>query len=122
MSRRRAPETDDEETSIYESKRPKKETKRGHELGPEAAKAIRVVSMKTPAPDKAKAEMQPHAVKIRALSEVSGPAIQIQLGNLAPPRDQKEVVKRRARDFLIVGLAVAIVGAIVMLGVVLLAR
>jgi hypothetical protein len=87
---------------------------------------IRVISMKTPAApphvNAAIPQPPPRAVKLRSISEVSGPAIQIPLGNLAPPRDPGEAVKRRARDYLIVALAVLIVGGLVMLGVVLLAR
>ncbi len=127
MSRRRTPSGssgDDDETSIYEADtRPKKDTKRGHDKVPEAQQAIRVISMKTPgvSPNAAQAEAKAHAVKLRALSEVSGPSIQIPLGNLAPPRDPKEAVKRRARDYLIIGLAIAIVGSLVMLGVMIVA-
>jgi len=132
MSPRRRPSgsIDDEETSIYEDtrpkrpKRPKKDTRPGPERAPEAQQAIRVISMKTPgAPrDRVALEVHTRAVKLRALSEVSGPAIQLPLGNLAPPRDAKETGKRRTRDYLIVGGAIAIVGILVALGFFLLAH
>lgn len=87
---------------------------------------IRVISMKTPGADDARQrqalEAKAHVVKLRAISELSGPGIQLPLGNLAPPRDPKEARLRRARDYVILGLAVVIVGCLVMVGVLLLAR
>lgn len=86
---------------------------------------IRVISMKTPhdaKADKQALEAKAHVVKLRHISEVSGPAIQIPMGNLAPPRDAKESGMRRARDYVIIGLAVFIVGCLVMIGFWFLAR
>jgi hypothetical protein len=131
---RKPPEIDDEETSIYEGdRRPKKPTKRGHAEAPVpepvpkvASEPIRAISMKTPGADAAQqrqaVEAKAHAVKLRAIAELSGPAIQLPLGNLAPPRDPKQARMRRARDFVILGLAVIIVGSLVMVGVLLVAR
>lgn len=133
MSRKPSHEIDDDETSIYEaSGRAKKNTERGHGAGPApqpvaqaGSEPIRVISMKTPGVDAAQRQAQEakaHVVKLRAISELSGPGIQLPLGNLAPPRDPKEAAKRRARDYVILGLGVVIVGCLVMAAVLLLAR
>lgn len=115
--------SDDDETAVYQGQpRASRDTKRGHEGAPEVHKAIRVISMKTPGvpEDRAANEAQARAVKLRALSEISAPSIQIPLGNLAPPRDEKESARRRARTYVILGVAVVLVGIVVMLGVILL--
>ncbi len=88
---------------------------------------IRVISMKTPHDPKADKQAlegprKAHVVKLRAISELSGPGIQVPMGNLAPPRDAKQARMRRARDYVIVGLAVVIVGCLVMIAVWFLAR
>lgn len=116
--------SDDDETAVYQGQpRASRDTKRGHDGAPEVHKAIRVISMKTPGvpDDRAAKDAQARAIKLRALSEISAPSIQVPLGNLAPPRDDKESAKRRARSYLIVGAAVMIVGTVVTLMILLLA-
>ncbi len=105
MGRRSGP-IDDDKTSIYEG-RPKKETKRGHELGPEAKKAIRAISMKTPHDPDAVAKIPappvlPH-VKLRAMSEVAKSRQPQNLGNLAPPYDPAAARARSMREYVIWG-------------------
>jgi len=125
MSGRRT-EIDDDETSIYEGqRRPPRDTRRGHEGAPEAERAIRVISMKTPgltAKERAAAEAEARGAKLRALSEVSAPAIQVPLGNLAPPRDPQASARRRLHRTAIAVAAVIAVATIVMVAVLLIAR
>lgn len=124
MARRRTPsrEIDDAQTAIYEG-RPHRDTKRGYERAPEAEKAIRVISMKTPGvPAPKPIEDAKRAAKLRALSEISAPSINLPLGNLAPPRDEDESARRHHRGNAMIALAVLAIGVVVMLAVYLFAR
>ncbi len=84
---------------------------------------MRVISMKTPA-DLEKAEKAQRVlpvVKLRAISEIHQTPAR-GMGNLAPPRDPREVRSRRLRDNVIWGSVAVILASIVTLAIWFLAR
>ncbi len=123
MSRRRpSPPIDDDETLIHEGRRASRDTKRGHEGAPEIQQVIKVISMKTPSPVVKPDEAKARAAKLRSLSELSAPSINLPLGNFAPPRDEVESARRHTRGNAMIALAVLAIGVIVTIVIVLLAR
>lgn len=84
---------------------------------------VRVISMKTderratPAPRKSLPKM-----RLRTMAEVSGEHRPANHGRLAPPRDAREVAKRRTRDLVIWACVAFMVACAVTLGVWFLAR
>lgn len=123
--------------------RSKSPTKRGHDgpvtAPPRAATApphgpgeapqrnrsepMRVISMKTPADIEAeeKAQRVLPAVKLRALSDIHQTPAR-GMGNLAPPRDPREVRSRRVRDNVIWGSLAVILASAITLAIWFLAR
>lgn len=98
---------EDAKTSIFDSGNYHKPSNR---TGP-----IQVISMKTPGNEKIAADhmtVQPlKRPKLRAMSEVSSPAVN--LGYLAPPVDHSQRRKRKARDaIMIASLSIIIACAI----------
>lgn len=124
MSRRRPskPIDDDSATSIYEGTRASRDTKRGYDGGTEVQQAIKVISMKTPSPAVKPAPPKVPAAKLRSLSEMSAPSINLPLGNFAPPRDEKAAARRHTRGNAMIALAVLAIGVVVTVVIVLLAR
>jgi hypothetical protein len=140
----RKPPDDDAATKIFDSQRRlKAPTQRGYERSadttqPEApdehaapashedasaSQSFRVISKKSaPGVLPTKIERPPRQVKIRSMAEVRVPSVTHQMGNLAPPRDAREVRSRRVRDIILWGSVTMIVACIVMLLVWFLAR
>lgn len=123
MARRRpsGSNDDDDPTSVFEGKRASRDTERGHDGAPEIQQAIRVISMKTPGAPIAPPAPAPRA-KLRSLQEMSAPSINLPLGNFAPPRDEAESARRLARGNAMIALGVLVVGVVVTVVIVLLAR
>jgi len=84
---------------------------------------IRVISMKTPAEPAARRipEGQAPVVKLRAITDFSGHATPAQ-GYLAPPRDVREVRSRKIKDLVVWGTVVVVIGVVVMIAMILIAR
>ena len=123
MARRRpSGPIDDDETSIYEGGRASRDTKRGHEGAPEIQQAIKVISMKTPSPVVKPDEAKARAIKMRSLSEMSAPSINLPLGNFAPPRDEAESARRHTRGNAMIAMAVLAIGVTVTIAIVVLLR
>lgn len=122
MSRRRPSKPiDDAQTAVFEGRRASRDTKRGHE-GSEIQQAIKVISMKTPSPVVKPDEAKARAVKLRSLSEMSAPSINLPLGNFAPPRDEVESARRHTRGNAMIALAVLAIGVLVTIAIVILLR
>ncbi|HEU0031705.1 MAG TPA: hypothetical protein VFQ53_13800 [Kofleriaceae bacterium] len=132
MTARSRPPTDEQRTRVFDKHaRGKPVTQRGVPSGPEVgtpteiapppelarerSEPIRVISMKTPAElaaERQRAEVKQHHVKLRALSELA-PSATPPMGYLAPPRDPRQVARRRVRDAIVWGSAVLAVAALV---------
>ncbi len=84
---------------------------------------MRVISMKTPADldNEEKAQRVLPVVKLRAISEIHQAPTR-GMGNLAPPRDPREVRSRRLRDNVIWGALAVILASVVTLAIWFLAR
>ena len=124
MSRRRPsnPIDDDDPTSIHEGKRASRDTKRGYDGGVEIQQAIKVISMKTPSPAVKPEAPKVPAAKLRSLSELSAPSINLPPGNFAPPRDEVASARRHSRGNAMIALAVLAIGVIVTIAIVILLR
>ncbi len=108
--------------------RAKSPTKRGHD-GPasspprDRSEPMRVISMKTPADlgSEDRAQRVLPVVQLRAISNAHQTPAR-GMGNLAPPRDPREVRSRRVRDNVIWGSLAVILASVVTLAIWFLAR
>jgi hypothetical protein len=136
MSRRSRTPTEDQKTEFFDRGAPRPnpvEIGTPTEIDPVVAdrsgpnpKALRVISMKTPADlAEAKQQAKQHQVQIRSMSNVvraHDTPTASRLGRLAPPRDPREARARKVRDYVIWGCVVVILASLVMLAVWFIAR